>query len=1353
MPAAADERARPLEPGHLVAHRTLQRLGEGIVKSIDTAAMARHRGERFVQVDFGREGIWSVPVEELVLVWQPPSVSRTRNRKDWLAQKKKDARAQRKRAHIVATAAVANQKSRLEQHEASLTPWRDPEAAMAHMRAHKPRRVRKKPRKRQQEPEPEPELEEDEATRRASRVKAARERLVACRKALRDIQQSGGVHSSPTSVAQLKEVEAQCAAAESELSMALEETENAEAKVAPISPKAAAPKTLAELAYTVLKESKINLLDGFMQFDTNKDGVLSADELQSGFERLTQVRLPTPQVRRLVVELEGTDGDGQISYMEFCTFFNQLAYLQEEKQHRAKFQSLYRDGAWPEWDGMTDAAQDAALFFGYSIFNWPPGQAETAAAEEAEAEKLKEEEQQLALAEEEARLGRKPWRVKKKRDIDWQLGWNGLPSALLDPDTVISYEDWARLVGIDMEHSPKNSQLDQKRGAASLVDAEKPVTTPRTLRRRLGRMLRRLGLSTHLPPNDLRSLRRELLAEKKLANDHAKSKVQGVLRVTVQEGRHLKNPPSAAQHATIHPYVTIKHVKSSDGDHVRGGARKGQRAQANSGQEPGGRPVLQSSVAKEHSMMKGRHPQWNETLEGALEIEDETETLVVYVWHREITGDLLIGQSEVKLCDFIELAPPVSSSVEHWHPLSAVASISHGDAANVAKAKSNAQTSDDRTTTVVGRNDGEICLGFEFTAREISDEERIVVAVNSRRGKVHLAKGSRDPEDVCAIIKRDRGFGQKARTHVAQIDSHRLTQSIHKELTNWKLLEQQHEKQQQIAAHDSSMMAAAKAAAGSLSSCEYMEQQARVAEVDTNDPGFLAACTEFTVYVARLLEADRRLVQNAGGVDNILAEMYRLLSPIDLKAWQKRGMQNQVSRIDGNLASELHRTGAPRFGGSSMDGPGFLGGPDQPTWHKPPSEEDKKLSPAKRKAKTAQAAHEKAKEQEKERQKMVKKLQLERRARRVAAKQAKLLAKDTSKRKGAEEPKQIDANSDGEVFEEYAKDAMENLSVVLADVDGSAEDADNAVHVDASNGSDIDLRSALMTSTKRKQNIERRIAQRVKQQQEQVGKHRQAVSRSKAGSGLGHTREVSLSGHHLGETLMPIDAPSGISVAVSPPRRREARPTSGDGNASKQRDGSENALRQHHVGPFGPDRSEVHEEVSVGRSVSLPTIGANPEYWSTSTVELNRSVTNGGREATAERVDRHGPVAVRMSMPVSRRVNFAPATAASADNRAVRERDPPSIWDGKSLETLHGRNTTAERSRSPRTQAALRDQAAVATDARSARTPMVYEEQQQQRQSPSLMRLSPSQRRMKAKSWQQYSAKSASTDALRRSDR
>lgn len=258
--------------------------------------MAQNRGERFVRVDFGREGVWSVPEVELTLVWQPPSVSRTRNRKDWLEQKRKQAREQKRRARKAAVQNLATDTSRLEQHQASLTPWRDPAAAMAHMRAHKPRR---KPRQRQHdrqpehqpEPQPEPEAEPEPEVDTSALVEACRARLADSRKALRGMQEAGG-----DGLALRTQAEDECAAAEAELSRLLEEVEQAEAKVAPLSPKAMAPKTLAELAYAVLKEDNIDLLHGFMRFDENKDGVLSADELQRGFEALTQVRLPTPQV-------------------------------------------------------------------------------------------------------------------------------------------------------------------------------------------------------------------------------------------------------------------------------------------------------------------------------------------------------------------------------------------------------------------------------------------------------------------------------------------------------------------------------------------------------------------------------------------------------------------------------------------------------------------------------------------------------------------------------------------------------------------------------------------------------------------------------------------------------------------------------------------------------------------------------------------------------------------------------------------------------------------------------------------------------------------------------------------------
>ena len=96
----------------------------------------------------------------------------------------------------------------------------------------------------------------------------------------------------------------------------MDEIEAAKAGVAP--PPPPPPKTLPELAFLVLQEQQINLLDGFRRFDTNGDGVINAEELQSGFEQLTQVRLPTPRVSQLITQLEGEDGDGVISYSEFC---------------------------------------------------------------------------------------------------------------------------------------------------------------------------------------------------------------------------------------------------------------------------------------------------------------------------------------------------------------------------------------------------------------------------------------------------------------------------------------------------------------------------------------------------------------------------------------------------------------------------------------------------------------------------------------------------------------------------------------------------------------------------------------------------------------------------------------------------------------------------------------------------------------------------------------------------------------------------------------------------------------------------------------------------------------------------
>ena len=283
---------KPLEPGHLVAHRSLQRLGEGIVKAIDEHAASQNRGERFVHVDFGREGVWSVPVAELVLVWQPPGAATTHNQTDWLKVKKKEERARAKKKKRAAVKAGATEKSRLEQHTASLAPWRDPDAMKKHMKAHKLPKKKRVLALELGEPEPEPEhfTAADQVEEKWGVVGDARHQLAAARKALRELQELG-VHGSPRELGVIEKAEAGVTAAEEALRLELAEVEEADALVQPVSPKAPVPKTLPELAYTVLKEEKIDLLDGFMRFDENKDGVINSEELQKGFESLTQVRL------------------------------------------------------------------------------------------------------------------------------------------------------------------------------------------------------------------------------------------------------------------------------------------------------------------------------------------------------------------------------------------------------------------------------------------------------------------------------------------------------------------------------------------------------------------------------------------------------------------------------------------------------------------------------------------------------------------------------------------------------------------------------------------------------------------------------------------------------------------------------------------------------------------------------------------------------------------------------------------------------------------------------------------------------------------------------------------------------
>ena len=125
------------------------------------------------------------------------------------------------------------------------------------------------------------------------------------------------------------------------------------------------PKTLPEIAYYVLKTKSIDLLDGFRSMDTDSDGVLSPAELQSGFAALTSIKLNSAQVQALVAELEGPNGDGMISYLEFHSFFTNMAEREEEERHLKRLYSLCKNGVWLPWDSLSTDDQKSCLHLGY----------------------------------------------------------------------------------------------------------------------------------------------------------------------------------------------------------------------------------------------------------------------------------------------------------------------------------------------------------------------------------------------------------------------------------------------------------------------------------------------------------------------------------------------------------------------------------------------------------------------------------------------------------------------------------------------------------------------------------------------------------------------------------------------------------------------------------------------------------------------------------------------------------------------------------------------------------------------------------------------------------------------------
>jgi hypothetical protein len=136
-----------------------------------------------------------------------------------------------------------------------------------------------------------------------------------------------------------------------------------------------------------------------------------------------------------------------------------------------------------------------------------------------------------------------------------------VPPQVTDPNQIISYEDWLLLSGQLMRGEVADKAAGAKGGALHEVGRTadgRPVgqSTPRTRARGLDTMLRRLGLDTALAPDELRSLRAELLGMAQIKSEAARGAAQsaaaaGQLSVLIHEARGL---PDLERHGSMHPY-------------------------------------------------------------------------------------------------------------------------------------------------------------------------------------------------------------------------------------------------------------------------------------------------------------------------------------------------------------------------------------------------------------------------------------------------------------------------------------------------------------------------------------------------------------------------------------------------------------------------------------------------------------------------------------------------------------------------------------------------------------------------------------------------------------------------------